>query len=659
MESEKLQEMITGMLKHPDYDTEEKVKRLVNDRFKHSAKVYDRLDYSTMTFGLKGSMARKRKDAVIRGIDRVRKECGNFRLNSLEESFVFFETSSFDTYDNVDARGNIILGAAIWILDELMRSEKMHELYKYLPTEAADILDAEIPYDFYHPCYDVDLIRSVEHVIIRRNGGRSITDEGKRDENFDRILAMIDPEKIEKACRTFEEKQWDIIGRAMKLNEFFDERDNQIVQEMRRKMMLDAPVVQTESFEDRDLEIKRLAEKGDTLNDQRSEIEHYLAEHLHMTKRELVKSVGNRYAAEALAGFDIDDPYELCIALIILLDNGSDAPWLMKSGTTLMLYASMMLPWYRDFEDELIDEECDFFGEALYRNHNDWINQEQKPDPLDIYHTRFGDRNIARIIFGMCHGVLPRNMHPFQMERDRLISDGMDENIVNQIVPLSEMVFHHAFQNVADNLGGRPWWLIDEEYLKDSEKPAAEEGGEEAQEITGAEPEADLSEELAKAKKQIKELRKALSELGREAQSDKIKYETELKALRQEHRELADLRDIVFNSGQEETKEKEEEKIQFPYETRKRTVVFGGHDSFLKSIKPLLPDVRFIDVDNYTFNPEVIRNAEVVWVQNNHISHAQYWKILNITRQYGIQLRYFTYSSADKSAIQLAEEDRK
>ena len=28
MESEKLQEMITGMLKHPDYDTEEKVKRL-------------------------------------------------------------------------------------------------------------------------------------------------------------------------------------------------------------------------------------------------------------------------------------------------------------------------------------------------------------------------------------------------------------------------------------------------------------------------------------------------------------------------------------------------------------------------------------------------------------------------------------------------------
>ena len=199
MESEKLQEMITGMLKHPDYDTEEKVKRLVNDRFKHSAKVYDRLDYSTMTFGLKGSMARKRKDAVIRGIDRVRKECGNFRLNSLEESFVFFETSSFDTYDNVDARGNIILGAAIWILDELMRSEKMHELYKYLPTEAADILDAEIPYDFYHPCYDVDLIRSVEHVIIRRNGGRSITDEGKRDENFDRILAMIDPEKIEKA----------------------------------------------------------------------------------------------------------------------------------------------------------------------------------------------------------------------------------------------------------------------------------------------------------------------------------------------------------------------------------------------------------------------------------------------------------------------------
>ena len=134
----------------------------------------------------------------------------------------------------------------------------------------------------------------------------------------------------------------------------------------------------------------------------------------------------------------------------------------------------------------------------------------------------------------------------------------------------------------------------------------------------------------------------------------------ELKKLRQEHRELADLRDLVFNSANEESVDIQDRKqIDFPYSPKKRTVVFGGHESWLKAIRPMLPGVKFVDVANYGFNPEIVRNSDVVWIQNNCISHSQYGSIVRITRQYGIQLRYFAYAGAEKCAEQLAEWDEK
>ena len=109
----------------------------------------------------------------------------------------------------------------------------------------------------------------------------------------------------------------------------------------------------------------------------------------------------------------------------------------------------------------------------------------------------------------------------------------------------------------------------------------------------------------------------------------------------------------------EEFPEEELKKISYPYSTKKRTVVFGGHDSFLRAIKPMLPEVKFVDTDQYGFAPEIVRNADVVWVQTNCISHSQYNNITRLTRQYGIQLRYFGYASAEKCAEQLVTEDEK
>ena len=105
--------------------------------------------------------------------------------------------------------------------------------------------------------------------------------------------------------------------------------------------------------------------------------------------------------------------------------------------------------------------------------------------------------------------------------------------------------------------------------------------------------------------------------------------------------------------------EKTERKISYPYSTRKRTVIFGGHDTFLKAIKPMLPNVRFIDSSYMTFSPELVRNSDIVWVQTNCISHPMFWNVVKYAKQYGVQLRYFLYASAEKCADQVVEADKR
>ena len=104
--------------------------------------------------------------------------------------------------------------------------------------------------------------------------------------------------------------------------------------------------------------------------------------------------------------------------------------------------------------------------------------------------------------------------------------------------------------------------------------------------------------------------------------------------------------------------EKKAQSKAYPYHTKKRTVVFGGHRTFLRELRKRLPGVKYVNIANYSFNMDIIRNAEVVWVQTNCISHTQYARILKAVRTHNIQLRYFSYASARKCAEQIVKEDR-
>jgi hypothetical protein len=395
--------------------------------------------------------------------------------------------------------------------------------------------------------------------------------------------------------------------------------------------------------------------------------------YLRMDRKQVRRETGSREVADAVEGFTVDDPYEICFALFYLIDSGDDAPWLIGSGSSLMLYTLQMLPWFMNQED-WDDEAWDSWLDGIQYDQNGWLERGAVPDQIDYYHEMHGGKNLAQIIFSLCRGVVPAGLHPFEAEREQLVIEGMDEDKARKVTDIAEMIFLHAFQAKQYR---RSDWSFDDRLLVDETEPEIEEeiapiklGGYwgkvaagqgitvEATDTVAAEENAKLKAELDQAKKQIKSLKSLLSTEKHTADADRAKYERELKTLRMEHRELADLRSLVFNQ-ENEVREEPTKDYSYPYETRKRTVIFGGHDSFLRAIKPMLPTVKFVDASNMAFNPEIIRNADVVWVQNNCISHPQYWSIVKNCKLAGVQMRYFGFASAEKCAEQLVEWDER
>jgi hypothetical protein len=367
-------------------------------------------------------------------------------------------------------------------------------------------------------------------------------------------------------------------------------------------------------------------------------------------KKTIQEAIGNITIARNLSGFILDDPYEICFALIYLLDTGDDAPWLFNSGMSLMFYAVNMLPWHMDtssWDDGDVDEWFNSDIDDRIFDRNGWTQKDPPKEQIDFYHDKHGGRNLAQVIYDLCGGIVPVGMHPFEEDRIRMISEGMKEETARKITDIADIMFLSQFQANQHEL----------DFLLEEDQEGGDDQNNEESEIIKEKQQ--LQEEIKSLKKQVKNLNSSLAASRKEAEREKENYEKELKVLRMEHRELADLRDLVFNRDNEEAErpEKAEVHITYPYTTRKRTVVFGGHDSFLKVIKPMLPSVRFIEAEKLAFSPDIIRNADVVWVQSNCISHSQFGSIVKNCKQAGVQLRYFGYASAEKCAEQLVRED--
>ena len=262
---------------------------------------------------------------------------------------------------------------------------------------------------------------------------------------------------------------------------------------------------------------------------------------------------------------------------------------------------------------------------------------------------------IARHYYNLSGGVIPVGVHPFEKDRLQLISEGMDERTARKVTDIAETIFYQRIQNrsMADVCN------------KLTDDKLADEEAEIEQEDDIVDLVADnraLRSENYNLGKQLKSMRAALVLTEQEAKKEKSQYERELESLRMEHRELADLREIVFHSdlpdGERERNEAPEKSYSYPYATNKRTVIFGGHDSFVSAMRLKLSNVRFVDKRLVNFDPKIVRKADVVWIQTNSMSHKQYWNVAKYCKQSGTQLRYFGFAGVEKCIEQLIEWDK-
>lgn len=97
--------------------------------------------------------------------------------------------------------------------------------------------------------------------------------------------------------------------------------------------------------------------------------------------------------------------------------------------------------------------------------------------------------------------------------------------------------------------------------------------------------------------------------------------------------------------------------MKYPYITKKRTIVVGGHKTFVNVMKRNFPNVKFIDSNKVSIDPKIIRRADVVWVQNNCISHSQFNYVIKIAHTYKVPVKYFTAAGTTLASQQLVGND--
>lgn len=593
---------------------------------------------------------------------------------AIKDEFADIASLPILSYDSIDGESNLCLGAAIWMLDQIWEDGKIRELCALLPEEC-DYVD--IP-DVYDTRFSDEIIEGMLWAVQNRYGEteRYVVPSNilsrKGDSTFHAILDLIPDVSKEVAAAQLKTKFWewaDLYFKAL----------NPLIHEMRRQEEnLDRLTEQIEEIEKKyfpkkqakptlpltaplplfdDTPIKKQKLEADMLmcqidkaeeahNDIRKKIGDFRFTGLQasvMSRDRLIKCM-DADQAEAMYNFSVEDPYELCFAILYLFDQDDDYAWVYSFMTAVICRAASMLPWGLDcYEEE----------DGFWFDDDKWI--PSMPLNPEWYETRYAGRkyeedeeephevSIAQIIYEHTGAILPRNMHRFDDAFRPLKKRGLKPSEANMVC---------ALMNVLGEARRRQEYISDGGFREGLEwnSIAQPEKTEEADSV--AEENERLKKELAQLKEQAKKANYALNRENREL---KEKLEKSESAAGEMTQELADLREIVFNQ-QSGTEEKAAEvKITFPHHTNRRILAFGGHDSWLREIKFKVPDVRFMGED--ISSPEIIRRADVVWIQTNCIGHKSYYNIIDLARKHDRKVRYFKYASASKCAEQIIEEE--
>ena len=538
-------------------------------------------------------------------------------------------------------------------------------------------------------------------------------------ERFDSIISLINPIAIQRATKRFEEKEWEILEMCLDVVNTYRVQEVSLLKEIRaelenreseyEKLNKDAddfidrlnganakaifplsnpqipPMNQYDIFAEGKnviMESMRWPRVAQSKFDKCKELD---------KKKQSISfialstsSIGMLYAegsmekdfAEKFNYFCVKNPYETLFAFLYLMDSGNELPWLYNQTIFLLMRTVEQLPWAfaslrkRDWDDEPDDEPedddyvCEEPEPVGDEDENDdaldtpepidWIDEESKLysreytdaclwcDPDEADPNRFLKMNLAQIIFENSDLVAPRNVSYDFDTAPLLEKSGFESKEAKVLERYFTLARSQQYKDIEDRIMRQ----VSVEAEPDDEEVDAQNDVEET-----------IAEDVSSYKKEIVRLKDELHSLHQNRNEFRKKAEdlaTENDELKQE---LSELRELLHSSKETVNEDSTKEKIEFPYTLNHRFVVYGGHPSWLREIKKLLNNIRFID-GTVLPNSNLMLNSDAVWIQSNAIGHAFYYKILDVTRTHSIPLEYFTYASAEKCAEQIVEYDK-
>ena len=562
---------------------------------------------------------------------------GKYRREDIAEALAKAAALPGPVTDHCNSSCCYMLGAALWLLDYVEREELWEELVPLLPPE----LDDEI--DFATPAVD-DLAYSRDHML----GLMTVFMErkGKQRQAFRKIWGLVDQETAARIKGAFKDALLDYFDRYL---EVCSRVKPSAGPDGGEAPSLLSPPSFHDSFG------KDAFDDLPDFNPARDHADLWFLMHTTLligkSPEEVRKTLYFRRSSELLLGFHVGDPYTICAAYLLLERDGDVLANLNMLTVNVLICAERHLPWGADeaysYAEPFEKGAPELSLRYSYHPHEN-AEDENLPDP-DIDE---GELLSEGQLFYLATGyALPREQAPSDRLKSWFQEQGVPEDRAEALA------WGAWFASHVDDLRAQrpmPFGVPDdfEDFLKSLDDELAEIAEEASSE------EADSAAQAAELTRQLKESRKALheAEQGMRQLQERLQS-VEADALR-DRAELSQLRETLFElrarEGQPENEAEAE--IEFPYQTKRRIVAFGGHDTWRKAIRPMLPDVRFFDREML---PDInsIKSADVVWIQTNAISHKFYYRIIDTARKEGIPVRYFGFASARKCAEQLAVDE--
>lgn len=686
---------LEDMNKQQEYDTPAKISRLVNKCFKNTSQLSSGVLRAS---DLLGAPLKKRVAITEKYIPVVKeKYAAMFPRLCIEEEFASAMSQYQGSYDEEDRKEKLILAAAIWIIDKLRSIGRIEEAKKLFPKE---ILGWSIPdcLDLIEDsAIDQGLLSCMIYAIQMRNGKKDekqgflvdlsegAKNEGGTRECFDAIIALIPESDKQAATNEFEAMEWDFLERYLRSCQFIIEKRDKYSEQLEEYKRICSSLEDTfrnSSFQKAgDLSTsKQLKDAYSSFNKLMNKLDDLEGLRYHLFEEctfltldwdHVLDSGSTQLGIRKLwEDRKAIDPYQMCFALLLLLDCNSDSAWLYNLGMAVISNASEALPWHErdglvNISEDLMKSNCiseqgrllDFGESDLYRRK---FKDQNIPFSDGLYDS-FSSLNLGQLFFMLTGLVLPRDEGNKDAVIKVLKDCGLSDETARMFYP--SLLIAWNVQN-PENMDEQIWEFYKEKHKDPTDLDSdGEQEAEPSENNNGTENKAGIQ---SRAEPELILLKTELSRLRSELHHEKCT----VKALRdkaskaeetgyQDYEELVRLREIVHKNGLDRSDEENgetEQPIALPYTLKKSIVIIGGHDTWVNSMKPLLSGARF---PNGYSNPgaDMIRNADTIWIQNNALSHSIFDFVIDICRTEHKRVKYFSFNGAYSCAYEVARDD--